>query len=220
MADSIEKDFKIIATKRNINSPFTELPFNHKLIIDSLYISRIADHSYSLTKVCLKLPYYGINKYKLLGLLYEYLPAFPTDSRVEIIDYLINDNFHFFFAHWSDVVRDFYHHLIIYRITLAWVRDIYNKTIPKALDAIYKSRITKRFVPLDEDTKNVLKIRENVHILEKTIDTFPKTQQTILKNSAFCFREMSKKAQKWMNGKRSVLDVPELIFPFKDLSVD
>ena len=77
-------------------------------------------------------------------MLYNTLPCFPTNERCTVINYLINDSFHFFFTHWSDVVRKYYHYFILYRSTLGWIKNIYNNTLTPQEKQLYHNKRLQR----------------------------------------------------------------------------
>ncbi|EDR26780.1 hypothetical protein EDI_252350 [Entamoeba dispar SAW760] len=205
MANTFNKYINLITQHHDLFNPLTRLPFDSKLLINAFHISKLGDNSYALIK--------------LIDTVYYSIQTFPTESRVPIITYLINDSFYFFFTHWSDIVRQHFHYFILYRSTLCWIKDIYNNKLTKQETELYQSRTIKKYNPLDEDMKLILKVRENSHLLEKTKDTFPLKERIIIEHSTHDFRSLSKESIQWTTSRRKLTEVPNVEFPFKDFSI-
>ncbi|KAL7712987.1 Uncharacterized protein QTN25_009466 [Entamoeba marina] len=200
MANKFEKYIRFVVDKRDIFTPFINPPFNCQFLIDAFQLCRHADHSFALIK--------------LLGLVYTIIPTLPSTSRISLINYLIRDSFHFFFTHWSDVLREHYHYFLLYRSTLGWVRNIYNNKLTKQEAAIYQQRETPTYDPLKEDLKIITVIRENSKALEESIVNFPAPESLRIQKSSTKFKELSRESYQWSTPKRKLKDVPQLLFPF------
>ena len=199
MASSIEKYILFVTKDNSIFHPIEKLPFEYKLLIDAIHIARISDNVIALTK--------------LLNLIYYTIDKFPTESRMGIINYLVNDSFHFFFTHWSEILRSHYHHFIVYRATIGTVRAIFNNKLSRDEKNIYKQRQEKGFDLLEEDKKLINRIRESTRLLEMTKDHFDRVQRTKIELAIGEFRKLSKEAGDFYN-KHKFDDAPTLEFYF------
>ena len=134
-----------------------------------------------------------------------------------IINYLIRDSFHFFFTHWSDVLRNYYHYFILYRSTLGWIKHIYSNKLTKQEEELYKKRSDDQHDLLNEDMMTIKHVRECASSLDKSADNFTVVEKNVIKSSSASFKLLSHASQQWVTKKRKLDDVPIMEFPLDNL---
>ena len=199
MTRLIEKYILKLTKDKTVFTPIEIFPFEHKLLIDAIHIARISDNVYALTK--------------MLNMIYYTIHLFPNGPRSDIIHYLISDSFHFFFTHWSEILRKHYHHFIVYRSTHGTVRHVFNDKLSQDEKKIYEMRKTENFNPFEEDKNTITRVRDASRMLELTKSHFSLSEKLKIELSTQEFRQLSKDAGDWF-AKKKFYEVPVLEFYF------
>ena len=135
--------------------------------IDIFELSVRADHVESLLK--------------LFGLIYRILPYFVDSSRfVMLVEYLFNQRFTYFFFHWSDLVRDAFYHVILYRSLFVKQNHIEQKKLTSSDQMEYTKRKTE-FYDAEKQDLTILKYlksrMEMIDLLINSIDEKPNAKE-------------------------------------------
>lgn len=87
-----------------LTSKRAEIPknFDYQLFGKVVLIGLDSDHSVVLVKV--------------LIFLYNNLPLFPKYVVARFVMTLLKEKFIYLFCHWSNIVRNVFHHLLMYRV--------------------------------------------------------------------------------------------------------
>ncbi|KAL7715627.1 Uncharacterized protein QTN25_006725 [Entamoeba marina] len=157
---------------------------------------------------------------KLLGLVYDILPYFVRTSREYLLlEYFLHKKFNYFFTHWSDMVRNVFFHIILYRALFSKQTHLLKNKFTKYELNEYKIRQTVVYDPIQQDKQVYNAISTRMSMLRQIISNFPskkKIDELRLINSMNEFELAQKKYFIWEAKKNdSIMDVPKVICSYE-----
>ncbi|ELP84305.1 hypothetical protein EIN_065900 [Entamoeba invadens IP1] len=190
---------KNLASKKK---DFFDDTFNFSDLIEIMEIAIASDHLESLLL--------------LIGLVYKILPYFVKSARdTLVLEYLVHKRFSYFFFHWSDLIRNAFYHIILYRTLFVKQSHIISARFTATDLAEYQIRRTSIYDPQAQDLEVSQALDLRMKMLKSIIDSLPKEKHLDEKKMIMAFEEfkiVQKQYEAWQVKRSSnEFDVPEIV---------
>ncbi|ELP93030.1 hypothetical protein EIN_052350 [Entamoeba invadens IP1] len=114
-----------------------------------------------------------------MEMLVDVLPSINNEIRKEfILSFLLGQHFMYFFTHWCDAVRNGFHIILLYFLTLGRFSKL--DCLSQGEMLLYKERCVAGFNSLQLDCSVVKKLSEKLDILREVVRVMPKSDKNAM----------------------------------------
>ena len=159
---------------------------------------------------------HGESMLKLLGIVYTTLPYFIGEARnTLLLKYFFEKRFVYFFFHWSDLVRNAFYHIILFRSLFVKEKDLTDNKLTSDDLKQYSKRSSKGFDPKNQDLIMYTALLSRLEMTQTLIDSIPEEGYSLDEiHMMIRYKEYEKvrlKYNKWLiNKDRLVSDIPKI----------
>ena len=152
----------------------------------------------------------------MLGIVYTTLPYFIGEARnTLLLKYFFEKRFVYFFFHWSDLVRNAFYHIILFRSLFVKEKDLTDNKLTSDDLKQYSKRSSKGFDPKNQDLIMYTALLSRLEMTQTLIDSIPEEGYSLDEiHMMIRYKEYEKvrlKYNKWLiNKDRLVSDIPKI----------